>query len=475
MPITNSFTRKQLISDPVAALSSKQGSIDDTTKQALQALSEKIAVLRKQHKNTKHQCKIISRQIGEAKNIGQACDDLMQKMQSLSLDTKDLARQCSQLEDELLSFFEDAESLSQNETNQSHSATGNNDVSLNIDEITITQLTKQHDEWNAYVDSHESATIHHQTHWIEIYSKTYGLTSHYFLAKNKNGECVGVLPLSRLSSRLFGDMLVSMPYFQHGGAVADNNAIEEKLISTANNYAKSAGVKHIEYRDDIPRNNMPVLSHKANMVLTLPDSHDSLWQSFSAKLRAQIKRPQKVSPQVIIDGKELLDEFYQVYTHNMRDLGSPAHSKALIKNILENFPQNSWLIVIRHRNQAVSAALLLGHGNTMEIPLASTLRKANPLSMNMLLYWEVLQFAILQGYSYFDFGRSTRDAGTYRFKRQWGAQPKQLHWHYWLADGIEMPSLNPSNPKYKLVISIWKRLPVFITRWLGPAIVKNIP
>ncbi len=111
----------------------------------------------------------------------------------------------------------------------------------------------------------------------------------------------------------------------------------------------------------------------------------------------------------------------------------------------------------------------------MEIPLASTIRDVNHLSMNMFLYWEVLKFAIKQNYSQFDFGRSSKNVGTYRFKQQWGAQPKQLYWHYWLGQSETPPSLNPSNPKYALIISVWKRLPVALANLLGPAIVKNIP
>ena len=93
----------------------------------------------------------------------------------------------------------------------------------------------------------------------------------------------------------------------------------------------------------------------------------------------------------------------------------------------------------------------------------------------MLMYWEVLKFAISQGVESFDFGRSTIDGGTYRFKRQWGAIPKQLYWHYWLNEGEQLPALNPSNPKYALMISIWKKIPVLLTKYLGPPIVKNLP
>jgi hypothetical protein len=131
--------------------------------------------------------------------------------------------------------------------------------------------------------------------------------------------------------------------------------------------------------------------------------------------------------------------------------------------------------VIKLNQRPVAAGFLLGFENTMEIPLASTIRDVNPLSMNMFLYWEVLKFAIKQNYSQFDFGRSSKNAGTYLFKQQWGAQPKQLYWNYWLGQSEAPPSLNPSNPKFALIVSIWKRLPVTIANILGPVIVKNIP
>jgi hypothetical protein len=111
----------------------------------------------------------------------------------------------------------------------------------------------------------------------------------------------------------------------------------------------------------------------------------------------------------------------------------------------------------------------------MEVPWASTLRSANRYDANMFLYWELLRQACSSGYKVFDFGRSTRDAPTYRFKKQWGAQPKQLYWHYWLRDGGEPPKINPDNPRYRLVIYVWQRLPVWLTRLLGPGIVKFLP
>lgn len=109
------------------------------------------------------------------------------------------------------------------------------------------------------------------------------------------------------------------------------------------------------------------------------------------------------------------------------------------------------------------------------MPWASSLREYNHLSPNMMLYWKVLSYAADNGFKKFDFGRSTPHEGTYQFKMQWGAQPIQLYWHYWLSQGDALPEINPHNPKYRLFINIWQHLPLWLTNALGPKIVRNIP
>ena len=111
----------------------------------------------------------------------------------------------------------------------------------------------------------------------------------------------------------------------------------------------------------------------------------------------------------------------------------------------------------------------------MEIPWASSLREFNRFSVNMLLYWESLSYSIEQGCQFFDFGRSNKDAPTYRFKKQWGAEEKQLHWYQWTPEGEEAVRLDPQNSKFSLATKAWQKLPVPIANLIGPGIVKNIP
>ena len=127
------------------------------------------------------------------------------------------------------------------------------------------------------------------------------------------------------------------------------------------------------------------------------------------------------------------------------------------------------------KQKPVAAAVLVGYRDTLEIPWASSLRNVNHLGMNIFLYWEILKFATENKYRHFDFGRSSRDSGTYRFKQQWGAVPKQSYWHYWLNNGSTLPAINTGNPKYAIMINLWKRLPLPLSKLLGPPIVRNIP
>jgi serine/alanine adding enzyme len=131
--------------------------------------------------------------------------------------------------------------------------------------------------------------------------------------------------------------------------------------------------------------------------------------------------------------------------------------------------------VIRVAGHPAAAAFLLQGPQRMEIPWASSLRTYNRIGVNMLLYWEALKFSIARGCRVFDFGRSSIGSGTYRFKQQWGAQPRQLYWHYWLRTGNQPPALNPDNPRFRLAIRMWQRLPLAIANRLGPPIVRNLP
>lgn len=331
-------------------------------------------------------------------------------------------------------------------------------------------------EINRFIDESDTSSLYHDYRWTSVVEKSFGHKSYYLISEDSNGRIAGTIPMVQLKSLLFGNFLVSMPYFNYGGVCADNTVIRDLLIEEAIRKAKDLGASHIELRQELPLNNgFPVKASKVSMRLGLPKSEADLWTSLSSKLRSQIRKPQKEGMTVRISRHEELGNFYRIFSVNMRDLGTPVYPKLFFGNILDYFPENSWICTVSAGKTPVASGFLLGFKEKLEIPWASSIREYNRLGPNMLLYWSCLEFACNRGFRVFDFGRSTIDGGTYRFKEQWGASPVPLYWHYWMRGEIPIPDLTPRNPKYQLAINLWKKLPLPITRYLGPLIVKNLP
>ncbi|MEM7610326.1 MAG: FemAB family XrtA/PEP-CTERM system-associated protein [Pseudomonadota bacterium] len=343
-------------------------------------------------------------------------------------------------------------------------------------QVTTDTQARPDADWDLYVASHLGASHYHASGWRELIWQQFGQRSYSLKAQDSSGEIQGVLPLVRLTSRLFGDFMVSMPYLNYGGLLANNDAARDALIEAMRALGNESGVSHIELRHTVAEmGGLPAREDKVAMVLELPESIDALGKAIGSKRRSQVRRPLREDPEIRVGGGELVPLFYQVFARNMRDLGTPVYCQSFFTAICEMFPNDTKIVAITIAGQPAAAAFLIGHRGQLEIPWASTVRDYNRISINMLLYWEVLRFAIEAGYQHFDFGRSTVDAGTYRFKKQWGAEPRPLYWHYWLRDGGELPQLNPRNTKYQLAIKAWQKLPLPVANFLGPRIVRNLP
>ena len=342
---------------------------------------------------------------------------------------------------------------------------------LNVQPLAADQCA----EWDAFVQQQPGASLYHLSGWRGVCTEAFGHDCPY-LAAWRGGRIVAVLPLVRLQSRLFGHFMVSVPFFNYGGLLGNDAEARGALLAQAVALAQAKGCSHIELRERQPLPGWPSRTDKISMLLALPDSAEQLWKKLGSKMRAQIKKAQSHELQFQHGGAELLDDFYAVFCTNMRDLGTPVYGKDFFATILRQAPGQPRLFIGRTKEgQAVSASLVVQHNGTMEVPWASTLRSANALSANMELYWQMLSYACNQGCKAFDFGRSSRESATYRFKKQWGAEPVELHWNYWLQGGGELPRLSPDNPKYRLAISAWQRMPLWATKLIGPRLVKYLP
>ena len=330
--------------------------------------------------------------------------------------------------------------------------------------------------WDAYVLRSPLSNGYHLSGWRRVIEEAFGHQTYYFVVQSPQGTVQGVAPLVLLASRGFGRFLVSLPFVNYGGVIAEAREARLRLEECIIEQARALNADHVELRHEEATNTSWLSTErKVSMRLSLPNSYEKLLQGFPSKLRSQVRRAQKEGMTVRVGGSDCLDEFYTVFSRCMRDLGTPVYAKGFFGKILQVFPKETRICVVSHGETPVAAGFLYGFRSSLEIPWAASDKRFNKLAPNMLLYGTVLEYACQQGFQVFDFGRSTPDSGTYRFKAQWGAQPKQLHWYYWMRDGNPVPQLNPQNPKYALAIRLWQKLPVAVANILGPHIVKHLP
>lgn len=333
--------------------------------------------------------------------------------------------------------------------------------------------------WDEFVLNCEASSLYHLSGWKDVIEESFGKKTFYLLCEESGGKLKGVLPLAHMRSRIFGNFFVSLPYLNYAGICANDGMAASALLSEAVLKAKAAGAAHIELRHTLPfehsgTNLLQEKLSKVTMKLKLLPP-DELWKALGSKLRSQISKPEKAGMEARIGKEEELESFYHVFSTNMRDLGTPVYSIKFFRNIFKYFRDSVWISAVYNGGEPVAAGFLAGFKGTLEIPWASSLKKYNSSAPNMLLYWNSIRFASENGFAHFDFGRCTPNEGTYRFKEQWGAKPAQLYWHYWTKDNAAMPEINPSNPKYRKAIDLWKKLPVWLTKIIGPGIIKNIP
>jgi FemAB-related protein (PEP-CTERM system-associated) len=271
--------------------------------------------------------------------------------------------------------------------------------------------------------------------------------------------------------------LVSLPYLNSNGVIAVDEATRYRLVDRAVQLADELRVRHLELRHEQAVEHPALtgrLTTKVHMRLPLPDFPGPLWEGLHAKVRNQVRKGEKTGLTVAWGGVELLPEFYAVFSRNMRDLGTPVYGQRLFASILRHFPTEAELCVVRADKTPVASALLLHGKGITEVPSASSLREYNSTCANMLMYWNLLDRTVQRGQAVFDFGRSTTDGNTYRFKKQWGAVPEPAVWQY-NTRGERAVDLRPDSPRYQRLIRLWQRLPLRLTHWIGPMIVRGIP
>ena len=295
----------------------------------------------------------------------------------------------------------------------------------------------------------------------------------FLTARSRTGALQGGLPLVRMRSTIFGHHLVSLPFLNYGGPLGPDS-VRKALAEAAKILADESGAHRLVLRNRTPLSvGLDQGRDKVMVRMELGDDPQALWSNgFPTKLRSQIRRPQKEGMTCRF-GPEERDGFYRVFAENMRDLGTPVHSRRLFDALVEVFPEEVIFGVVYHNDGPVAGGCGFLWGGEFEMTWASALRKYNRMAPNMLLYWSFMEKAMERGTGLFNFGRCTPGGGTHRFKRQWGGQDTPLPWLEWDRRGSGEPSAD--SRVYRAATRVWKRLPLPVANRVGPFLSRRIP
>ena len=328
--------------------------------------------------------------------------------------------------------------------------------------------------WNAYVEGSQRASLYHRYEWRHVNARSFGHRSAYLAAVDED-RIVGVLPVVRVKSQLFGNIACSLPFVNFGGPCGDSDAIERALVAAAGPVVDAWGVDYMEIRTRRPVEGLPTSEHKVSMTLDLQPEPDVLFKAFTSAHRQDIRGGYKKGLTVKIGGHELLDDFYAVLSESWRDMGTPIYSRRYLEMVATTFPDLARISVVYAGAEPAAAAFDMLAGDTAEGLWLGSRGRFRRQHAGYVLYWELIKNACERGLKRFHLGRSTVQSGGEVFKKKWNAYAVPLYWQYLLRTRRDIPQLNVMNPKYQLAIKAWQKLPVPVTQVIGPLIARSIP
>ncbi|HWM92299.1 MAG TPA: FemAB family XrtA/PEP-CTERM system-associated protein [Thermoanaerobaculia bacterium] len=330
-------------------------------------------------------------------------------------------------------------------------------------------------KWDRYVRQAPGATFFHQLGWRWLVERVFGHPAHYLLAR-RGERIAGVLPMFELKSRLFGHSLVSIPFAIGGGIVADDDDATRLLLDGARQLAESRGVDYLELRSEAPvSDELLTKDLYVTFRADLAEGEEALLKRMDRKRRQMMTYVGKAGFEHRVAGIEELPLFYNLFCQSMRHHGTPVYPRLFLHEILDRHPADTNLFFVYHGGRPVAATLnLLWHDVVMPF-YAGGDRNHRPRGVDDYLYLSIMRWGREHGYRTFDFGRSKRGTGAHAFKARWGMEEVPLAYQYHLVKARELPNVSPANPKYQMLIRAWQKLPLPLTRLIGPRIIRSIP
>ncbi|HEX4273488.1 MAG TPA: FemAB family XrtA/PEP-CTERM system-associated protein [Rhizomicrobium sp.] len=327
--------------------------------------------------------------------------------------------------------------------------------------------------WDRFVLSAEGGSFFHLSGWNRVFAGAFGLAPYYLIAE-RDGAMAGILPLVHQKSRLFGNALIAAPFLVEGGPLAADDEARAALDAAALELKRRTGAAYVEFRSRTA--SRPGWISRKGLYATfrrpLSASDEENLLAIPRKQRAVVRKTLTGGLTSAVDAG--VDRFFRVYSESVRNLGTPVFAKSYFALLLKAFPERSDVVVILDKDRPVSAVLNFYYNDTVLPYYGGGTVAARANGANDFLYWEVMRRAALRGVRQFDFGRSKVDTGAFKFKKNWGFEPQGLEYEYYLDAGQSLPEKNPNNPRYKMAIEAWKRLPLPVANFLGPFLIAGL-
>jgi predicted N-acyltransferase len=209
-------------------------------------------------------------------------------------------------------------------------------------------------------------------------------------------------------------------------------------------------------------------------VIPLDGGPEAVFRRLYKNVRNKIRKAKKSGVEISRDLAGLGD-FYRVYARNLRDLGTPVLSRRFFEAVVETFPDNARVYRAIHEGRTIATKLVVFDRDDYYLVWAAGLREEASHGGVQALTWAAIEDACEAGCTRVDLGRSTADSSHQSAKKYWGVEVHPLPWTYQLLRDREIPGLHAGNPKFQLAIRAWQRLPISLSRLIGPPLARLLP
>lgn len=329
--------------------------------------------------------------------------------------------------------------------------------------------------WDRFVMAHPEGSFFHRAAWAGVIERAFGHVTHYACAE-QDGAITGVLPLGRVRTPLFGDTLISAPFCVYGGPLAVEADAAAALVAHAEALLRRSGAGALEFRHLHAGAPAEGWVERPGLYVTfrkpIEADHERNMKAIPRKQRAVVRKGiQNGLASVVSQDADLL---HRIYAESVRNLGTPVFPRKYFRLLMETFGREADIVTVLDGQTPVASVMNFYFRDEVLPYYGGGTPAARLRAGNDFMYWEVMRLAADRGCRLFDFGRSKIGTGSFGFKRNWGFPDQALRYRFRLKPGETIPEHNPMNPRYRLFIAAWKRLPLPLANAIGPHIVRGL-